>query len=118
MKVTQTIASATAILIGVLGLSAASAASDNVQVFRAGLASGITDSVEADVRVFRGADDVQAAGDAAASTRYDTTPQMVAAGSRVWLVDHTTRQLTACRLRKTTQVGEYVVACQSGDLPY
>ncbi len=118
MKVTQTIASATAILIGVLGLSAASAASDKVQVYRAGLASGITESVEADVRVFRGSGDVQVADDVNASAQYDATPEVVAAGSSVWLVDHTTQQLTVCRLRKTLMVSEYVVACQSRDLPY
>jgi hypothetical protein len=118
MKVTQTIALATAILIGLIDLSAVSAASDNVQVFRAGLASGIVDSVEADVRVFRGSGDVQVADDITASVQYDTTPQVVAAGSRVWLVNHTTQQLTVCRLRKTLMVSEYVVACKSRDLPY
>lgn len=117
MKATQTIASAVAIVIGLLGASAVSAASDKVQVFRAGLASGIIDSVEADVRVFRGAGDVQAAGDFTASVRDNATPQVVAAGSKVWLVDHAARRLTACRLRKTTRVGEYVVACYSRNLP-
>ena len=118
MKVTQTIASATAVFIGLIGLSAASAASDNVQVFRAGLASDIVGSVEAGVRVFRGSGDVQVADDVTASLQHDKTPRVVAAGSKVWLVDHVTHQLTACRLRKTTQVGEYVVACQSRGLPY
>lgn len=117
MKVTQTIASATVILVGLIGLSATSGASDNVQVFRAGLASGIIASVEADVRVFRGAGDVQVADDVTASLRDDTTPQVVAAGSKVWFVDHVTHQLTLCRLRKTLQVSEYVIACQSRDLP-
>lgn len=117
MKVTRTVASTTAILIG-LGGSAVSAASDNVQIFRAGLVSGITDSVEADVRVFRGSPDVRAAGDVSASVRDDTMPQVVAAGSKVWFVDHAARRLTACRLRKTTQVGGYVVACHSRNLPH
>lgn len=118
MKVTQTIVLATAIFIGLLGVSGVSAASDNIQVFRAGLASGITDSVEADVRVFRGSGDVQVVDDVTVSSQYDTTPQVVAAGSKVWLVDHTARRLTVCRLRKTFMVSEYVVACQSRDLPY
>ena len=99
-------------------ISAASAASDKVQVYRAGLASGIVDSIEADVRVFRGSGDVQVADDVTASSQYDTTPQVVAAGSRVWLVDHTTQQLTVCRLRKTLMVSEYIIECQSRGLPY
>ena len=118
MKATQTVASAATIVIGLLGASALSAASENIQVYRAGLASGIVDSVEADVRVFRGSGDVQVADDVTASSQYDTTPQVVAAGSRVWLVDHTARQLTVCRLRKTLMVSEYVVACHSRSLPY
>lgn len=118
MTITQTIASATVIFIGLIGFSAASAAPDKVQVFRAGLASGITESVEADVRVFRGSGDVQVAEDVTALSQYDTTPQVVAAGSRVWLVDHTTQQLTVCRLRKTLMVSEYIIECQSRGLPY
>ena len=117
MKATQTIASAVAIVISLLGAGAVSAASDNVQVFRAGLASSIVDSVEADVRVFRGAGDVQAIGNVTASVRDDATPQVVTAGSKVWLVDHATKRLTTCRLRKTLQVSEYVIACQSRNLP-
>jgi hypothetical protein len=106
------------IATGLLSASAISAASDNVQVFRAGLASGIVDSVEADVRVFRGAGDVQAASDFTTPVRDNETPQVVAAGSKVWFVDRATDRLTTCRLRKTSYVSKYVIACQSRTLPY
>jgi hypothetical protein len=107
-----------AIVIGLLGTSAASAESDHVQVYRAGSAMGIIESVESNVRVYRGAGDyVPAAGEIKASVR-DTAPtEVVAAGSKVWFIDQDAKRLTLCRLRKTTQVNGYSITCQARSLP-
>lgn len=39
------------------------------------------------------------------------------AGRRLWLVDPTGREVVACNLEQTTQVGLRIVRCFEGDLP-
>lgn len=40
------------------------------------------------------------------------------AGPRLWLVDPAGREIIACDLERTTQVGERVVRCFEDDLPH
>lgn len=37
-------------------------------------------------------------------------------GRQLWLVDHATGEVTACRARNTSTVGRRIIECTSGDL--
>jgi hypothetical protein len=85
----------------------------DVQIVRGGAPASIIETLEANVRVFRGTPVAIARKPAGAQP----INQVVAAGSRIWIVDRATDKLSVCRLVSTTQVGEHRIDCQAATLP-
>lgn len=52
-----------------------------------------------------------------AAVRESPPPLRLLAGQRLWLVDSEQRRLVACRLERTTRVGERRIRCAEGGLP-
>ncbi len=102
---------------GLFQAGAADAQDRDVQVVRGGQPASITETREANVRVFRGSPATTTAPADHKLVSSEPVDDVVTAGSKVWLVDQATGKLRVCRLAATTQVGEHRIDCHTRALP-
>ena len=114
MDIIRVITVAATLAAALIFSGAASAQTGETQIVRGGQPASVAETREADVAVFRG---TVSAAPAAAARQSAATQQIVGAGSQLWLIDRATATLTACRLVKTTQVGEHRIDCVAAGLP-
>jgi hypothetical protein len=67
--------------------------------------------------VYRGSSDAGRASAPIGPAEGETSPEVLAAGSRLWIVDRDEGTLTACRLGPTAYVGRDRVRCTRRGLP-
>ncbi len=97
---------------------AANAHTPDVLVVRGGgQSASISEVRESRVQVFRGAPVVNIAALETALSDDSPPIETVSSGSKIWFVDRAAGKLTACRLAKTTQVGEHRIDCYARTLP-